>query len=105
VSSCGLSAAVGGVSHGAGSYFGFAFICTDCRNGHLVPAARSYRVLHCPERWCPRLYSDVHPRGRQASTWSIRGGGCESRSREASLNTRETISANRSDSHAFGLAV
>src|SRR6202020_1001046 len=31
----------------------------------------------------------AHPRGRQASTWSARGGGGESRSRAASKNTRE----------------
>ena len=35
--------------------------------------------------WLGAILIGVHnPRGRLASTWSDRGGGCESRSREAS---------------------
>ena len=53
------------------------------------PASRRVRPASKPA--LPRQYTGgaVHPWGRQASTWSAREDGGESRSRAASLNTRE----------------
>jgi len=55
----------------------------------LFSCSLSFLGLFSPVHAHGYTGSAVHPRGRQASTWSAREDGGESRSRAASLNTRE----------------